>query len=314
MDYGLAGKTVLVTGATGFIGAHLLSRLRTIPGARVFCLSRKPPHERQFGEVWIQGSLETLSPQTWESANIDRFDTVFHLGAFIPKSHATANRIDDVFRDNLCATRALLESFVTPPDKVVFASTMDIYALPAGTEKMTEASPIAPATLYGASKFFCEKLVTSWAGEHKSRAAILRYGHIFGPGEDAYQKLIPQTIRQLLRGESPVLYGDGSAARDFLYVADAVEATLRAAIAETDFPPVNVARGESEPIRATVERLMRITEFKGDIRFLADKPSGYSLQFDNTHLTGALGAWPLVSLNEGLAQEVEYFRRLSHAA
>jgi UDP-glucose 4-epimerase len=116
-----------------------------------------------------------------------------------------------------------------------------------------------------------------YAHNHGCHYAILRYGHIFGPGEEAYEKLIPRTIRQLMQGEPPVLYGDGSAERDFLYMDDAVEATLQAAIFNVrELDPVNIVRGESSPVFKIVEMLTAITKFQGNIRYMTDKLGGTS--------------------------------------
>ena len=104
---------------------------------------------------------------------------------------------------------------------------------------------LAPQSLYAASKLFCEHLAGIVTKTGGTSYAISRYGHIFGAGEAAYRKLIPEAIRRLLAGVSPLLYGDGSAERDFLYVDDVVEATLRAAVAPvSELGPVNFVRGE----------------------------------------------------------------------
>lgn len=305
----LQGKTVLVTGATGFIGHHLAKRLRAIPDVRLVILSRREPQQSDSA-TWVQSGLDRLHTEVWLNAKIERIDIVFHLAAFIPKSTAEADNLAAIYTDNLLGTRCLLESFPSPPQRIVFASTVDVYALPTGDVALSEASRIAPATLYGASKFFCEQLISSYARQHKCGCAILRYGHIFGPGEEAFQKLIPQTIRGLLCGESPTLYGDGSAMRDLIYVEDAVEATLRAAtVSESE--PINIVRDESITIRHVVETLADIMQFKEPIRLQADKPTGYSLQFDAGRMREVLGTWNYVSLEEGLRREVKHFQNLA---
>ena len=173
-----------------------------------------------------------------------------------------------------------------------------------------EASPVGPASLYGASKLFCEEMVRAWANRVEAPFAILRYGHIFGPGEEAYAKLIPQVIRRLLRGEAPVVWGDGTTTRDFLYVHDAVEATLRAVDHPASLEPINVVRGAAVSIGETVELLAQLTSFAGEVRYLLDKPSGISLRFDSTRMLSCLGTWPLVSLEEGLRREIPHMTAL----
>jgi nucleoside-diphosphate-sugar epimerase len=307
----LFDKAVLITGATGFIGRHVVSRLLSQGGARLILLSRGDSGESTGSAVRVQAPLEGLSTETWSRAGVQRIDIVLHLGAFIPKVAAEADRIDEVYRANLIGTRALIESLPNVPQRFVFASTVDVYAPANSDAQLRETSPISPSGLYGISKLFCEHLVRTLAATRGFAYGILRYGHIFGPGEGAFQKLIPIMIRALLRNEPPVLYGDGSAERDYLYVDDAVEALLRAATAESaQVGPVNIVRGSSVTMRALAEILVRVVGFKGEIRYVADKPTGRSLRFDNTRMRELLGQWNFVDLEQGLAREVEYFRSL----
>lgn len=306
----LDGKTILVTGATGFIGQHLVHRLRQISNVRLVLLSRKKYIAPNPFETWICSSLDQLSPDIWLDNKIDKIDIIFHLGAFTPKISSEANLEQSIIRDNILGTRALINSLPTPPERFIFASTLDVYSSP-GEKVLNEDAQIDPAGLYGASKVFCEHLVRINARIHGFASAILRYGHIFGPGEEAYNKLIPLLIRKLLKGEPPILFGNGNALRDFLYVEDAVEATLRAAFfAKMNIGPINIVRGESITIRDIAEKLIKVTGFKDKILYRKDKPSGGSFQFDNRLMKDLLGEWKLVSLADGLQYEVEYFRKL----
>lgn len=309
---GLRGKTVLVTGGTGFIGARLVARLRSAGDVRLVLLSRRPPAESRPGETWVAAPLDRLTRETWRAAGVERFDVVFHLAAYIPRNVEAADRIAEVYRDNLLGTRALLESLPIPPGRIVFASTIDVYAPPGADAVLNEDSPLGPRSLYGASKVFCEQVVRTHARSNGCGFAILRYGHVFGPGEQSFERLIPETIRRLLRGEPPVVYGDGSVERDFLHVEDVVEATLRAAVADVrEIDRLNVVRGVSRPVREIVEMLMEITGFPGAARFLPDRRSGCSWRFDNRRLFSVLGRWPLVPMEDGLREEVADFGRMS---
>ena len=309
----LKGKTLLVTGATGFIGSHLLRRLQQLPASRIVVLSRQPkPAAPLTNMTWVTTALGDLSTRTWQGAGVEKVDIIFHLASFTPKTGAAGDDIERVYADNLLGTRTLLDTLPACPTRVVLSSTLDVYALPEAGAILSEVSPISPQSLYGASKFFCEQLVRTYARAQGFDYAILRYGHIFGPGEEAYGKLIPITIRQLLKGEAPVLYGDGSAGRDYLFVGDAIEATLRAANSTVSaLEPVNIVRGESRSSREIVETLIAITGFSGGIKFLTDKPNGYTLRFDSSRMRDLLGTWPLTSLEAGLKQQVEHCKLLN---
>ncbi len=307
------GKVVVISGATGFIGRHLLGRLSRKSGIRLVCVSRGEIENLGGNTVLVRSPMEALTPAIWKRTGVETVDVLFHLGAFTPRSSDAGNAVEEVFRDNLLSTRALLESFPALPRRIVFASAVDIYAAPGANVVLSESSPLGLSNLYGASKLFCEQLIRAVCRARGSGFAILRYGHIFGPGEEAYRKLIPQAIRAVLRGESPVVYGDGTALRDFLYVDDAVEATLRAGLSrEAELGPLNVVRGASEPIRTIVESVARLAGFQGEIRYLLDKPPGTSLRFDPTRMRECLGDWDPVPLEEGLRREIEYFKSVGN--
>ena len=149
------GKTILVTGGTGFIGTHLVSRLRADENIRLVLLSRKPVSEDSTNETCVCSSLDELSPETWRLAAVEHIDILFHLGAFTPKFRTEADRVEEVYRDNLMGTRSLLDSLPSLPFRIIFASTLDVYALPPTDGLLDEASPLGPSGLYGISKLFC---------------------------------------------------------------------------------------------------------------------------------------------------------------
>ena len=262
--------------------------------------------------VWLTGELEQLTSEYWQAHAVCHIDYVFHLGAFTPKQPAEANSIGQVVEDNILGTRALLESLPEKIERFVFSSTLDVYVPSVTGEVLTESSKVAPSALYGASKLFCEGLVSAWTKERGCNYSILRYGHIYGPGEEQYGKLIPVVIRNLLANQAPVVHGDGSALRDYLYVGDAVEATIRASLVEGDVGPINIVRGESVTLKEIVQLLICLVGNNTGINFLSDKPNGNSLRFDNGRMTKLLGNWSMTSLKEGLASEVDAFRRIKN--
>jgi nucleoside-diphosphate-sugar epimerase len=275
-------------------------------------LSRQNRQATQQNEVWLKGELGQLTPEYWRSQNINHIDYVFHLGAFIPKISAEANRIDRIVDDNISGTRTLLQNLPSKPDKLVFTSTIDVYAQFENADVLTESTKLAPNTLYGASKVFCESMIAAWAKECCCDYAILRFGHIYGPGEEQYGKLIPVVILNLLANQAPVVHGDGSVLRDYFYVGDAVEATIRAALVEGNVGSINIVRGESTSLKEIVQLLIRLVGSNKGIKFLSDKPNGKSLRFDNKQMTTLLGNWSMTSLAEGLEAEVEAFRKIEN--
>ncbi|HMS83255.1 MAG TPA: NAD-dependent epimerase/dehydratase family protein [Nitrospira sp.] len=304
----LAGKVILVTGANGFIGAHLVTRLSEVARVKLLLFSTQPRQSTRQDVIWLKGELARLTPDYWQSRDIGHIDYVFHLGAFIPRLAAEANRISNAIEDNVLGTHALLQSLPGKIQKLIFSSTIDVYAQLQNEEVLTERSPVRPSTLYGSSKLFCEHLISAWAEDTGNNYAILRYGHIFGPGEERYGKLIPMIIRNLLAGKAPIIYGDGSALRDYLYVGDVVEATIRAALVQGNLEPTNIVHGKSTTVKMIARHLIRLVGSDKEIELLLDKPNGSSMRFDNQLMTRSLGSWTMTSLDEGLAAEVAAFR------
>jgi nucleoside-diphosphate-sugar epimerase len=308
----LENKIILVTGAGGFIGSHLVAGLSQIAGVKLLLLARQARQSTQQNVVWLKGDLKLLTPEYWQSKGVAHIDYVFHLGAFTPKNAVEANQINRSIEDNIAGTHALLQSLPVETTKLIFSSTLDVYAPINDDEVLTEGSPVKPSTLYGSSKLFCEHLITVWAREKSCDYAILRYGHIYGPGEEQYEKLIPVVIRTLLANQAPVIYGDGSALRDYLYVGDAVEATLRAGLMEGTIGPLNIVRGKSDTLREIVQLMIRLTGSNKEIKFLYNRPNGSSFRFDNDLMKKALGNWPMTDLEKGLANEVDAWGRKKH--
>ena len=165
--------------------------------------------------------------------------------------------------------------------------------------------------MYGASKLFCEHLVKTYARQCDCGYAILRYGHIYGPGEGGYAKIIPQVIRSLLRNESPAVYGDGSVKRDFLFVGDAVEATIRVVEAKPKtIEAVNIVSGDSKTIREYVNILAKLVGYEGEIKYLLDKPRTIPEVWQRQNVRHS-GEMESVSIGKWLAARDQLFQEVA---
>jgi UDP-glucose 4-epimerase len=295
---------VVVTGATGFIGRHVARRLDELPDLRVVRLGR-----RDDATADIVCPLERMSGDIWQSAGVNRVDLVVHLAAYTPKSAVDLDHLAPAVETNIVGTLRLLESFPFPPARVVFGSTLDVYGPSVG--RVLESTQVAPVGLYGASKLFGEHLIRKWCAATGASWAILRYGHVTGPGEEVYRRFVPEALRRISRGLAPVVYGDGSQLRDLIGVTDAVEATVRAGMrVDENVGPINVVRGESKSVANIVGTLLRLWPASLEAQFDLTRPSGQSFRFDNGLMFEALGRWPLLTWDEMLSQTVEHFRHI----
>jgi len=304
-------KNVLVTGSTGFVGRHLVKRLCSIPDLQVVALTREKLASSPTLDVIC--ALEDLTADVWRATGIEKFETVFHLASFTPKSTAQVNNLEGVYRSTIAGTYSLLKGLPSAPGNFVYSSSIDVYGALRGV--ITEQSPTRPDGLHGASKLFCEAMIGASAASMGFRKVLLRYGHIYGPGENAYQKAIPNFIRAVLSGEQPRLSpGAKNTMRDYLFVDDAVEAMVRAAAYAEDIKdPINIVSGHSVTIGHTLEVICELAGLPLESDDGADPTTADFCQYDNQKMMDRLGVWPLVSLRDGLARELAYMKALRSA-
>lgn len=293
---------ILITGATGFIGTALLEYIQEIDVVfheKLLILSSS----REYTDI---ETLKLSLDDTIALKRVSNYDieTVFHIGAFIPKMVSEANRVDDCNR-NIFFTANVLNALPESVQKIIFISTIDIYQPTLGI--IDEMTPTVPTTLYGASKLYSEKLVEAWSEQHGKICQVLRLGHIYGRGEAAYKKLIPEFIRQLLDDKMPVIYTDGQEKRSYLHVRDCVRAIWQAQNLEKYQGPINVVSKNAYPVLEIARKLQEISRKKIKIEILGKESVTKDFIFDNTKMKELL-IDETVSLDQGLADEYEYFK------
>lgn len=307
----LTGARILVTGATGFIGSHLVNRLRKERLARLVLVSRHRPSTRSQVETSIAADLRQLSSTTWNELSVPAFDIVFHLGALTPKSKTTPLNPSDVVNTNVQGTLRLLDSLSPRPQRFIFASAVDVFAPSSGI--IREFSPVTNSGLYATSKLMGEALVSDWAHQTSCSAVIARIGHLYGPGEKDYEKAIPTFIRAALNSFPLTIHGDGSVLRDLFYIDDVIEALMRAATYPKDEVSSILILGShhSVSVAEIAQQIVTIVGNGTPIHFDSRREPGNSTRLNTEKMNRLLGSWNRVRLSEGLVAEVEYFKRLA---
>lgn len=273
----------LVTGGAGFIGSHLCARLLA-EGHDVTVLDNLSSGTRErlpAGVHFLHGDIRDAAMVTKALAGAEG---CFHLAAIASVEVArrdwrTAHAV------NLGGTLEVFAACQASGTPVVYASSAAVYGngLPM---PLSEAMTPHPQTLYGVDKLACEL----HASTHRAPSLGLRFFNIYGPGQDAsspYAGVIARFIDALAQGKELTLYGDGRQTRDFIYVADAVDALLlgmQALHKGDSLPPaLNVCTGQSCDI-ASLAKLLSETmntrmivahqsERTGDIRHSRGNPS-----------------------------------------
>ncbi len=293
-------RKILVTGAGGFIGRHLIRHLAKNERYDILAVTRGTIPLEHPRIQWIASPLERL-----ESSLIAESDIVFHLASFTPKSSADANDIEKNIEQNLLATQRLLKSKYK---KIIFTSTLDVYgatpALP-----IQESTPALPDNLYGLSKLFAERMLAVHAQSTGTAVSILRLSHVYGPGEEKYRKFIPVLLENTLRGQTTTVSGDGHATRDFIYVEDVCRIMERFMDIDYSFP-VNICTGKSHSLNAVISIVRQLSNGQCAVSY-TDGPPGRSIEFDNRLLRSLLGEdFAFTPLETGLACEYEHMKKL----
>jgi len=308
-----AGRTALVTGGAGFIGSHLVDGLLN-EGWQVRVLDdfSSGLDENLVGSL---PRIELLRGDILDPAILARavagVDVVFHQAAIpsVPRSLQEPVRTNEV---NITGTLSVLEAArQAGVRRLVFAASSSAYG---DTEKLpkVEDMPANPLSPYALQKYAGEVYCRMFAEHFGLETVALRYFNIFGPRQNPdspYSAVIPLFVRASLRGEAAGIHGDGEQSRDFTYVADAVQANLKAADAPGGSGAlVNIAQGT----RTTLNELMTtIQELTG-----SEIPPNYGppragdvrhSQADIGRARDLLGYEPVISLREGLSRTVESF-------
>jgi UDP-glucose 4-epimerase len=223
-------KFALVTGGAGFIGSHLVDRLISDGwNVRVldnFSSGRMENIEQHKGSRKVEILRGDLKNPEEAGKLIRDVDVVFHYAAN-PEVRVSTTNPEVHFNENIVATFNLLEAMRKNNVKeLVFASSSSVYGEPENIP-VNEEAPIKPVSVYGASKAACENLIHAYSRLYGIKAMVLRYANVVGPR--LRHGVIWDFINKLRKNPSELeILGDGEQVRSYIYIDDAVEATIMA--------------------------------------------------------------------------------------
>ncbi len=311
----------LITGVAGFIGSSLaravLAQGDQVRGIDNFSTGRRENIAEIAGQIDFRGA---------DLGNLDALrdachgvDYIFHEAAIpsVPKS------VLDPLGSNRANVDGTVHLLIAAKDakvkRVVYAASSSAYgdtpALPKH-ENMVP-NPISP---YAVAKLAGEYYMTSFFRCYGLETVSLRYFNIFGPRQDPaspYSGVLAKFITQMLDGEQPTIFGDGTQSRDFTYIENVISANLLAVMApgsQVAGQVFNVATGERFDLNQTFQLLKTIVGFKGEVKYGPDRAGDvkHSLA-DLTRSAKHLGYTPVVNFEEGLRRTVEWYRRQQKA-
>jgi len=303
----LSEARALVTGASGFLGSHLCRRLLG-ERAEVHAVSRSPrTGAAGDGLHWWQcDAVDAVAVHDLVSRV--KPDVVFHFGGMVTAA-PDVRLVTPTFHSLLTSTVNVLTAVTDVGcSRVVFSASL---------EEPTEgtADTLVPASPYGAAKLAAGAYARMFVKLYGTPVVSLRPFMAYGPGQHP-AKIVPGTILSLLRGEAPRV-SSGDRVLDWVYVDDVVDAFVRAATCPgLEGRTLDLGLGAAVPIREVVDRLVRLVDPSVTPRYGAqpDRPDARARVADVEATAAALGWRATTSLDQGLAQTVEWHRRAAGAA
>lgn len=315
----LKSKKVLVTGAGGFIGSHLVEKL-VEKGAKVkaLCLynSRGSWGWLEYSDDKTKNYIEVVLGDIRDRIlmeNITRnIDVVFHLAALIaiPYSYQAPESFIDV---NIKGTLNILESArKNNVKRIIHISTSEVYGTP-DKIPITEKNELKGQSPYSASKIGADKICEAYYSSYNLPVVIVRPFNTYGPRQ-SMRAVIPTILVQILKGKSEIKLGNLSPKRDLTYVEDTVEGIIKAAeVDNIEGETIQLGTGNTKSIKEIVEMALEISgkniKIKQEkIRIRPDKSEVMILQSDPSKARQILDWKAKIDLKEGLEKTYNWFK------
>ncbi|MCX6698880.1 MAG: SDR family oxidoreductase [Methanomicrobiales archaeon] len=303
----------IVTGGAGFIGSHI-TRTLVERGHEVTVIDNFSSGKREntrgllsMGQVTlVEGSITDLDLL---KGNFEGVDGVFHEAAIISVPWSVEHPQESAAVNVMGTLNVLVAARDCGVKKVVVASSSAVYGDNPELPKREDMLP-EPMSPYALSKMTGEYLGAVFSRSYGLAFVALRYFNVYGPGQDpasAYAAVIPKFITRILNGQVPLVYGDGSQTRDFIYVADVVKANL-CAMEKSVEGIFNVASGE----RTSVNELARLVPELMDVtvRPTYEQPRKGDILHSYADISRMKHElfMPDISLRTGLKETVAWYR------
>ena len=312
-----SGRSVLVTGAGGFVGGHLAARL-VAEGAEVVALllDRKPVTAL---DLLCDGPVTQVYGDLCDPELLDRvvlsygIDSVFHLAAQALVGVAARGPVPTL-ESNIRGTWLLLEACrrAGTVERIAVASSDKAYG-PQPVLPYTESAPLHGLGPYDASKVCTDVLTRMFAQQFGLPATVTRCANIYGPADLHRSRLIPELCRAVIAGRAPQIRSDGTPTRDYLYVEDAVSAYLclaeQAPRDDVRGRAFNFGNGVEVSVLELVNTMIRVAGVDLKPEVLGQAAGEIDRQvLDSSLARSTLGWKPGVSLEEGLRRTLDWTR------
>ncbi len=303
----------LVTGGAGFIGSNIIEALlqqrRWVRAIDNYSTGKKENIQPFLNKIeFIQGDLSNL--KTARKA-IKDIDIVFHQAAIPSVQRSIANPIDSNSANINGTLNILLESRNAKVKKFIYASSLSIYGNNVELPKK-EIHPPDPISPYGLTKFAGERYCQLFYTLYRLPTVCIRYFNVFGPRQNPksqYSAAIPKFITAMLKGQPPIIYGDGKQSRDFTYIDNVVKANILAANSTIKGEIINIACGRKITLNQIIALINKILGKNIKPTYLPAREGNiiHSLA-DISKAKKLLNYQPSVEFEKGLKKTIEWYR------
>jgi CDP-glucose 4,6-dehydratase len=313
-------RTAFVTGATGFVGAHVVRSLLE-RGAKVICLQRDEVRSSSLDVFRLRERVTVINGTVGDLTLLERIlneyevEAVFHLAAQALVGAANRSPLS-TFETNIRGTYLLLEAcrLSETVKRIVVASSDKAYGSHAELP-YREDFALRGLYPYDVSKACTDMLAQSFARTYNLPVTITRSANIYGAGDLNLSRIIPGTIVSVLKNEQPIIRSDGTPVRDFVFVDDLARGCLLLAERIVDAAGEAFNFGSNEPVQM-LELVARIVRLMGREEQLPPKVllrTKIEREIDAQYLSAekvyqTIGWKPEVDLNEGLRRTIEWYR------
>ena len=299
----------IVTGAAGFIGSNLVSRLSG--DSKILAIDNlHTGNVANLKDSISTGNVEFVEKDASEILTVGKeADTVYHLGFY---------SASPMYRDNPLRVSEIVKGIISVMEyarkndsRVVFSSTSSIYN---GIEPPHREDIIPGVTdFYTEARIASERISELYSGLYGLDVSAMRFFSVYGEHEEykkTYANLVTQFYWDMRKGESPVIYGDGEQKRDFVYVGDVVNALVLAAEKNRGFNVYNVGYGKNYTLNEMVGKLNGLLGTSIKPNYIEMPVKNYVMETlaDTTKAAEKIGFRAGVSLDQGLLKLKEYYK------